>query len=156
MSAARVMAYGATFAALARWGWGCHLLHAYPEAFSGGVFTRDGPTDEELGRGGFVTYVTAYGCGGVAGPDGRGGGVRDVARVRVSGPEPGYVSTPSLIVALALTLLDARKAGREGGGARLPFYEGVTLPGALFGDCDGVHDNMRREGVRFEIVDEFV
>jgi hypothetical protein len=72
--------------------------------------------------------------------------------VRVSGPEPGYVSTPGLIVALALTLLDAR----EGEGTRLPFYEGVTLPGALFGDCDGVYDNMRREGVRFDVVDEFV
>ena len=156
LSTMRVMAYGATFATLARWGWGCDLLHAYPETFSGGVFTNDGPTEEELGRGGFVTYVTAYGSGGGArGTDGR-DGVRDVARVRVSGPEPGYVSTPGLIVALALTLLDARKVGSEGEGTRLPFYEGVTLPGALFGDCDGVYDNMRREGVRFDVVDEFV
>ncbi len=152
LSAMMVMAYGATFATLARWGWGCDLLHAYPETFSGGVFTNDGPTEEELGRGGFVTYVTAYGSGGGA----RGTDGRDGVRVRVSGPEPGYVSTPGLIVALALTLLDARKVGSEGEGTRLPFYEGVTLPGALFGDCDGVYDNMRREGVRFDVVDEFV
>lgn len=32
----------------------------------------------------------------------------------------------------------------------------VTLPGALFTDCDEVYDNMRKEGISFDVVDEFM
>jgi len=145
-AAFKVMAYGATFSTLARWQWGCNLLHSNPEAFTGGVFTSKGPTEEELEQGGFTTYVTAYGA-----KQSENSG--QVAHVKVSGPEPGYVATPRLIVALALTILDAGKEGGEQ--INLSFDRGVTLPGALFGDCDKVFDNMRKEGVAFDVVDKF-
>lgn len=148
-STLKLMAYGATFSALARFRLGCKLLHSNPEAFSGGLFTSRGPTEEELQRGSFATYVTAYGSG-------HSDDEPQVARVRVSGPEPGYVATPSLIVALALTILEAGKGnGSEEDGVRFPFDGGVTLPGALFGDCDSAYDNMRREGVSFDVVPDF-
>ena len=146
LQAFKLMAYGATFSTLARWKWGCHMLHARPELFSGGVFTSKGPTKEELEKGGFTTFVTAFGVHHIPGTKGQ------VARVKIAGPEPGYVATPRLIVALALTLLDAGKSENE---VVLPFSEGVTLPGALFGDCDKAYDNIRKEGVSFEVVDNF-
>ncbi|KAL7538917.1 hypothetical protein ACHAXR_011176 [Thalassiosira sp. AJA248-18] len=147
MSALKVMAYGATFSTLARWKWGCNMLHSNPEAFSGGVFTSKGPTEEELKKGGFTTYVTAYGSKYCPTENSS-----QVARVKVSGPEPGYIATPSLIVALALTLLDAGRGKNE---VKLSFDSGVTLPGALFGDCERVYEHMRKEGVSFDVVDEF-
>lgn len=140
MSALKVMGYGATFSLLARYKWGCNMLHANPEGFSGGVFTTGGPTQEELEKGRFTTYVTAFGPSS----DLR-------ARVKVSGPEPGYIATPILIVSLALTILDAGKAD----GNDLSFESGVTLPGALFGDSEKVYDYMRNGGVNFDVVDDF-
>lgn len=142
-AALKVMAYGATFSTLARWQWGCNLLHSNPEAFSGGVFTSKGPTEEALEQGGFTSYVTAYGAKHSVTNS-------QAVRVKVSGPEPGYVATPRLIVALALTILDAGNEVKL-----LSFDNGVTLPGALFGDCDKVYDNMRKEGVSFDVVEEF-
>ena len=152
LTALKVMAYGAMFTTLARWQWGCQWLHSNPEAFSGGVFTSKGPSEEELKKGGFTTYVTAFGSKYESSSDGEKNS--HVARVVVRGPEPGYVATPSLIVALALTILDAGKAP-GGNGVNLSFNGGVTLPGALFGDCDRVFTNMREEGVTFDVVEKF-
>ena len=139
------MAYGGMFSTLARFKFGCNLLHSYPEAFSNGVFTSKGPTEDELKEGSFTTYVTAYGSNHTeTNPQ--------LARVKVSGPEPGYVATPRLIVALALTILDA---GKKEGNEELSFEGGCTLPGSLFCDCDKVYENMRNEGVSFDVVDQF-
>lgn len=146
LAAVKMIAYGATFSTLARSKWGCDLLHSNPAAFSGGVFTAEGPTDEELENGGFTTFVTAFGTRHRPGAHGQ------VARVKITGPEPGYVATPRLIVALALTILDAGESGRE---VTLPFTGGVTLPGALFGECDRTYDRMREEGVSFDVVEDF-
>mmetsp|Transcript_727 Transcript_727/g.1026 ORF Transcript_727/g.1026 Transcript_727/m.1026 type:complete len:478 (-) Transcript_727:1651-3084(-) len=146
LAALKLMAYGATFSTLARWKWGCNMLHSNPEAFSNGLFTSKGPTEEELEQGGFTTFVTAYGTKHCPGSS------NQVARVKISGPEPGYVATPILIVALACTILDAGKGENH---VKLSFEGGVTLPGALFGDCDKVYDNMRKEGVSFDVVDDF-
>jgi len=145
-TALKVMAYGGMFSTLARFKFGCNLLHSYPETFSNGVFTSKGPTEDELKEGSFTTYVTAYGSHhSETNPQ--------LARVKVSGPEPGYVATPRLIVALALTILDDGK--KEGNEVNLSFEGGCTLPGALFCDCDKVYDNMRNEGVSFDVVNQF-
>ena len=149
LSSLKVMAYGATFATLARWKWGCNMLHSYPEAFSGGVFTSKGPSEEELRNGRFTTYVTAYGPEYTSDL----GNSQLAVHVKVSGPEPGYVATPALIVSLALTVLHAGRS--TNGKVNLSFENGVTLPGALFGDCDIVYDYMRKEGVAFDVVDNF-
>lgn len=142
MSAFKVLSYGAAFSFLARYKWGCDMLHSSPETFSNGVFTTGGPTQAELEKGSFTTYVTAFGTNK---SDKR-------ARVKVSGPEPGYVATPRLIVALALTILGDGKPGND---AKLSFESGVTLPGALFCDSDLVFENLRNEGVFFDVVDNF-
>ncbi|KAL7465738.1 hypothetical protein ACHAXS_006057 [Conticribra weissflogii] len=149
-TAAKVMAYGVTFSTLARFKWGCDWLHSNPEGFSGGVFTSKGPTEEELENAAFTTYVTAYGSKYSTSDEGNND---QIARVKVSGPEPGYVATPRLIIALALTVLDAGKTVSKS--INLSFESGVTLPGAVFGDCDEVYRYMRDEGVMFDVVEDF-
>lgn len=55
-------------------------------------------------------------------------------------------------MALALTILGDGKPGND---AKLSFENGVTLPGALFCDSDLVLENLRNEGVVFDVVDNF-
>jgi len=129
------LAYGAIFSSLARYKWGCKLLHSNPPLFSNGLFRHDGqgPTEEELEGGKFTTYTTAYGL------------TRDkVVYGKCSGGEPGYVATPRIIVALALTVLRHRE--------KLRFKSGVMLPGAAFGECQEAYKLLREEGIKFDIV----
>ena len=49
------------FPRLARWEFGCNLLHNHPEVFSGGAFREGGPTQKELNDTRFTTYSIAYG-----------------------------------------------------------------------------------------------
>lgn len=131
-AAYKTLAYGGVFATLARYKWGCDLLHDKPELFTNGCFRDGGPTDEQLSKGSFKTYCTAYGMN-----------KEQAAKVTCEGPEPGYVATPRMIVALAKTVLQNR--------AKIPFEGGVMLPGAAFGDCEEVYDMLEKEGVRFKV-----
>lgn len=98
--------YGLLFAVLAKFAWGRRLLLAHPSLFSGGVFTHEGPSRAQLAQGGFTTTVLAYPmpaspCSGAPVPAGA------PVAVSLSGPEPGYVATPKLVLALAATVLFA-------------------------------------------------
>lgn len=62
---------------------------------------------------------------------------------RVSGPEPGYVATPIILVNAALALLASRD--RLGSG-------GVWTVGALLGDTD-VLERLQEHGIAFEVVE---
>mmetsp|Transcript_12726 Transcript_12726/g.19077 ORF Transcript_12726/g.19077 Transcript_12726/m.19077 type:complete len:450 (+) Transcript_12726:107-1456(+) len=135
-AAYKVLGYGAVFSTLARFQYGCKLLHDNPELFTNGMFREGGPTEEEMARGGFETFCTAYGMN-----------KDEAVRVSCSGPEPGYVATPKIIVALALVVLKHRDEvtyGNEGG---------VMVPGAAFGESDVVFDMLKNEGVEFKILD---
>ena len=92
----------------------------------------------------FVTHAAAYGT-----ISNEAQGTRNVkcVRTRCSGPEPGYVATPKILVALARTLLEQRRE-RDG----MAFESGVVLPGALFGHCDLAYQCLKEEGVVFEVV----
>uniref|UniRef100_A0A7S4J3K3 Saccharopine dehydrogenase NADP binding domain-containing protein n=1 Tax=Odontella aurita TaxID=265563 RepID=A0A7S4J3K3_9STRA len=130
--AAKVLGVGAVFSGLARYKWGCGLLHGHPEFFSNGVFTEGGPTEQELKEGYFCTHSAGYGKTD-----------KQIVRATCKGPEPGYVATPRMLVALGLTVLNHRD--------KLAFAGGVTLPGALFGECDEAYDVLKKCGVAFEV-----
>jgi short subunit dehydrogenase-like uncharacterized protein len=132
-AAMKVLAFGSVFGSLARFSWGCNLLHKHTELFSNGFFREGGPSQEELDQGSFTTYCTAVGTG-----------LDQKVSVSCRGPEPGYVATPKMIVALALTILNHRSS--------LPFQGGVVLPGALFGECDMAFECLRKEGIEFTIL----
>ena len=130
--AAKVLGVGAVFSGLARYNWGCNLLHSYPDFFSNGVFTEGGPSEEELEIGHFCTHSSGYGQT-----------IDEVVRATCKGPEPGYVATPRMLVALAMTVLNHRE--------KLAFDGGVTLPGALFGQCEEAYDMLKENGIVFEL-----
>ena len=126
------LGFGAVFATLAKWSWGCKMLHSNPELFTKGYFTAGGPTDEEMKDAKFVTYGTAYGL------------EKDqCVRVKFSGPEPGYIATSAMMCALALTVLNHRDS--------MKFDGGVMLPGAAFHGCDYVYEYLKQEGMEIEI-----
>ena len=132
VSAAKVLGFGAVFTVLAKFKAGCSLLHGHPELFTNGTFTEGGPSDEELEKGYFKTYSAGYGKS-----------EDECVRATCSGPEPGYVATPRMPVALAMTVLNHRD--------KLSFSGGVTLPGALFGDCSEAYDMLRESGIEFKV-----
>ena len=131
-SAAKVLGFGAVFSVLAKFKTGCDILHGNPELFTNGTFTEGGPSDEELEKGYFKTYSAAYGRT-----------EEECVRATCEGPEPGYVATPRMLVALAMTVLNHRD--------KLSFSGGVTPPGALFGSCSEAYDNLRESGIKFTI-----
>lgn len=132
-AAYKVIAYGGIFSTLARTAFGCKLLKQHPSLFSNGFFREGGPTDDELQKGGFKTYCTAWGEK-----------KEDLVMVTCEGGEPGYVATPAMIVALALTVLNHRD--------KLSFPSGVMVPGAAFCKCDEIFDLLNAEGVSFQVV----
>ena len=131
-SAAKVLGFGAVFSVLAKFKTGCDILHGNPELFTNGTFTEGGPSDEELEKGYFKTYSAAYGRT-----------EEECVRATCEGPEPGYVATPRMLVALAMTVLNHRD--------KLSFSGGVTPPGALFGSCSEAYDKLRESGIVFTV-----
>ena len=134
-AAYKILAYGGIFSTLARFKYGCKLLHANPELFTNGFFREGGPTEEEMALSTFKTYCSAYGMSR-----------EQCVKVTCEGPEPGYVATPKIIVALALTVLKHRDG--------IPFEGGVMVPGVAFGECDEAYNMLRKEGIVIEVVNE--
>eukprot|EP00980_Cylindrotheca_fusiformis_P013362 scaffold3410_cov141-Cylindrotheca_fusiformis.AAC.5 len=134
MTGLKVISFGAVFSVLARFQFGCNMLHGNPGLFSNGFFSDVGPTEEELKDASFCTYSAGYGRT-----------ENEIVTATCSGPEPGYVATPRMLVALALTVLNHRE--------RLPFSGGVMLPGALFGLCEEAYAMLKENSITFQILD---
>lgn len=130
----KVVGFGAIFSGLASFSLGCDMLHSNPSLFSNGFFVEEGPSDADLEKASFCTYTTGYGSS------------KEVVKVTCKGPEAGYVATPRMLVALALTVLNHRD--------ELAFSGGVVLPGALFGETTAVYDNLKKNGIIFEVVED--
>ncbi|UZJ54455.1 hypothetical protein CBS101457_003775 [Exobasidium rhododendri] len=116
--------YFSVFSLLSKYSTGRKLLLRHPKVFTMGVFSHEGPTLQQLEDTTFVTTLTARGhsqksfeAASVKEPD-----VKTVIKIR--GPEPGYIATPILFVAVALTILQ-----EEG-----QVHKGVSVPGAALRD----------------------
>ena len=133
-AAYKVLAYGAAFSFLARFDYGCKVLHGNPELFTNGCFREGGPTEEEMAHTSFKTYCTAYGKD-----------KDEFVKVICEGPEPGYVATPKIIVGLALTVLNHRD--------KMRYQGGVMVPGVAFGQCSEAYESLKKEGVVIQCVD---
>lgn len=104
------------------------FTYRHIDSLSFGRIRREGPKDSEIAQSRFATTICLTGRGEGSGRVG--------AEVEVSGPDPGYVTTP-ICVAVALDLLLLKG---EGGG--------VYSPGALFYGTDVV-GRLEAEGVKF-------
>lgn len=106
-----VSVYGLVFTLLAKFAWGRRLLLANPSLFSSGVFTHEGPSKAQLAEATFTTTLLAYPaprCSDNKAVTPASAATAPLA-IAISGPEPGYVATPKIVLSLAATLLFADK-----------------------------------------------
>lgn len=112
--------YGMLISFFSKFEFGRSLLLRYPKFFTGGVFSHEGPTQEQLDNTQFSSTFIARGVSHYALQEktSREPDVKTIVRVR--GPEPGYVSTPILFVSVARAILEHEK----------DILPGVSTPGA--------------------------
>lgn len=130
---------GIMFWFFVKFSFGRNLLIKYPEFFSFGFFTKQGPTRKQMEGASF--QFAFYGEGYIGDPaDGR-----PDAKIRtlVQGPEAGYVATPIAMVQAAITILNEPDA--------LPKKGGVYTPGAAFAKTTLI-DRLNKHGIQFSVL----
>ena len=159
IAAGLFLLYGSIFQALARWAWGRALLLAAPGIFTHGLFTRAGPTREQIAGARFemTHFVRSFSreraaaaleraaLGGAAPQSAPPPDLHTVVRVR--GPEPGYDATSRILVAAALTLLEEGSVMLAAGGCGA----GVHAPGNAFSGTQLIQ-RLREEGISFDVL----
>ncbi|XP_020356501.1 saccharopine dehydrogenase-like oxidoreductase isoform X1 [Oncorhynchus kisutch] len=132
---------GMMFWFLVKFSFGQDLLIKYPEFFSFGFFSKDGPTRKQM-EGSSFKFVF-YGEGYTEGQDPSQGRPNAKIRTLVQGPEAGYVATPIAMVQAAITILNEPTA--------LPKKGGVYTPGATFAKTKLV-ERLNKHGIQFSVI----
>ncbi|XP_033845767.1 saccharopine dehydrogenase-like oxidoreductase [Periophthalmus magnuspinnatus] len=140
-SVIKMMFAGMMFWFLVKFGFGRSLLIKYPEFFSGGFFSKAGPTRKQMERSSF--QMAFYGEGYTDGQDPSHGKPNGKIRAVVQGPECGYVATPIAMVQAALTILNESPA--------LPKTGGVYTPGAAFAKTTLIN-RLNKHGFQFSVL----
>jgi hypothetical protein len=154
--------YGGMVAFLAQYSVGRRILLALPRLFTMGMFSHAGPSQAQMDATSFsmnfyaqgyardklpALFATARAPGADKGRQSEWGARPKPdaeAVVRVAGPEPGYVATPKIMLAAALTILEERSALPEGG---------VLTPGAAFGKSK-IINRLTSLGIQFTVVEQ--
>ncbi|NWR92241.1 SCPDL oxidoreductase, partial [Furnarius figulus] len=140
-SVIKLMFAGMLFLLLVKFNFGRKLLTKYPEFFSAGRFTKEGPTQKQMDGTSFT--MTFFGEGYSEGQDPQKGKPNVKICTEVKGPEPGYIATPIAMVQAAVSLLEDA--------ASLPKKGGVYSPGAAFSKTKLI-DRLNRRGVEFSVI----
>ena len=171
---------GSCIGILAKWRWGRKFLLQFPKLFTYGLFTHEGPSQEQMNATSFSMTIYARGYSKVLANEilssplytnnrssSKSNTVNNTsdsetsklitkskqnqqlprpdteAIVKVSGPEPGYVATPKILLSAAFSVLQDSSL--------LPFSGGVFTPGAAFRNTK-IIERMRSLGIDFSIV----
>ncbi|NWQ79364.1 SCPDL oxidoreductase, partial [Columbina picui] len=140
-SVIKLMFAGILFLLLVKFSFGRKLLIKYPEFFSAGHFTKEGPTKKQMDGTSFT--MTFFGEGYSEGQDPQNGKPNVKICTEVKGPEPGYVATPIAMVQAAVSLLEDT--------ACLPKQGGVYSPGAAFSKTKLI-DRLNKRGLEFSVI----
>uniref|UniRef100_A0A674EPW4 Saccharopine dehydrogenase-like oxidoreductase n=1 Tax=Salmo trutta TaxID=8032 RepID=A0A674EPW4_SALTR len=132
---------GMMFWFLVKFDFGRNLLIKFPEFFSFGFFSKDGPTRKQMEGSSF--QFAFYGEGYTDGQDPSQGRPNAKIRTLVQGPEAGYVATPIAMVQAAITILNEPTA--------LPKKGGVYTPGAAFARTTLV-ERLNKHGIQFSVI----
>ncbi|RUP43583.1 saccharopine dehydrogenase [Jimgerdemannia flammicorona] len=135
------MTYGFVFSLFTSTPWGRNLLLRNPERFSGGLFSHDGPTREQIETTRFESTFITRGFTTEALREGKEPDVEMVTRVE--GPEAAYDATPRIIVQCAYALVD------EKGEGRVP--DGVVTSSVAFWRT-GLVERLQAVGINFEVM----
>ncbi|XP_077200408.1 saccharopine dehydrogenase-like oxidoreductase [Paroedura picta] len=142
-SVIKLMFAGLLFLILVKFNFGRKLLVKYPEFFSGGYFTKDGPTQKQMEGSSFE--MTFFGEGYSVGQDPKEGKPNVKICTQVKGPEAGYVATPIAMVQAAVVLLKDKSS--------LPKQGGVYSPGAAFAKTKLI-DRLNNHGIEFSVISQ--
>jgi len=128
-----VMALGMAFIFLmTSFRFGARLLVDYPETFSAGRFTKEGPTREMVLKRTFQQFYEARTAAGA----------RVIAKV--SGPEMGYMTCSACTLEAALVILKEQD--------KLPPSGGVFTPGSAFAKTT-LRQRLERHGVTYKLLE---
>ena len=136
--------YGGLFSALSSFEYGRSTLLAYPEVFTGGLFTHAGPTQKQLAETSFTMKFISNGVSTAANTN-----ESKYVETIIEGPEPGYVATPIIYVTVAMNLLRDVHQVNARGESILPIG-GVYTPGAVFYKSDTVIPELCNVGISFK------
>ncbi|MBN3274256.1 SCPDL oxidoreductase, partial [Polyodon spathula] len=142
-SVIKLMFAGMLFWLFVKTSFGRNLLIKYPEWFSFGYFTKDGPTRKQME--GCSFSMTFFGQGYSQDQDPQQDKPNLNICTQVKGPEAGYVATPIVMVQAAITLLNDPKS--------LPKEGGVYTPGAAFYKTSLI-ERLNKHGVVFSVINK--
>lgn len=140
-SVMKLMFAGILFLLLVKFSFGRKLMTKYPEFFSAGHFTKEGPTQKQMDGTSFT--MTFFGEGYSEGQDPQSGKPNVKICTEVKGPEPGYIATPIAMVQAAMSLLEDATC--------LPKQGGVYSPGAAFCKTKLI-DRLNKHGIEFSVI----
>ncbi|XP_078262006.1 saccharopine dehydrogenase-like oxidoreductase [Rhinoraja longicauda] len=136
-----LMVAGFFFWCFSKCKFGRKLMIKYPEFFSCGYFTKEGPTKGQMEETSFS--MTFFGEGYQEGQDPQKGKPSLKICTRVKGPEPGYVATSMAMVQAAITILWEQKL--------IPKRGGVYTPGAIFSKSTLI-ERLTKRGIEFTVI----
>lgn len=137
------------FGLLAKYEFGRKFLLKHPRLFTLGTFSHQGPSDQQLAETSFSETFFAKGFS--ADLQAKYTSPEELLRVEpdvnivtsVSGPEPGYVATPKIVVQACYTLLHEK--------ANVP--NGVLTPAVAFAKTDLI-SRLQERGIVFSTVQQ--
>lgn len=103
-----LLVFASMFALLAKCKFGQNLLTSHPELFTFGVFSKKGPSRQQIDEAKFELLVKGKGWASESGENEPSRDFDKKMSVRVSGPDAGYMATSACIVQAALTILKDR------------------------------------------------
>lgn len=130
---------------LSNFKFGRYCLENFPSIFSFGIFSKSGPTREQVKETSFSLYLVGRGYDEkLAEPeDQHATPPNKTLVVRVDAPDPGYVGTSMFMVQVALTLLQELD--------KLPDEGGVLTPGAALLNTSLI-SRLIKQGINYSIV----
>ncbi|KAI7804275.1 saccharopine dehydrogenase a, tandem duplicate 1 [Triplophysa rosa] len=132
---------GMMFWFFVKFSFGRNLLMKFPEFFSFGFFSKEGPTRKQMEGSSF--RFAFFGEGYTEGLEPTEGKPNAKIRTLVQGPEAGYVATPIAMVQAAITMLNESNS--------LPKTGGVYTPGATFAKTTLI-DRLNKHGIQFSVL----
>lgn len=120
-----IIFFGSIFMVLSKFTFGRQILLKYPTLFTCGFFTHEGPSQEQMKKGSFITTINAYSSSTSSSSS------TSTSKVVIKGPEPGYVATPLLFLAMTNIVLLQDQEG---------IHKGCVTPAALVADSDSSTD----------------
>ncbi|XP_030627526.1 saccharopine dehydrogenase b isoform X2 [Chanos chanos] len=139
-SVVKMLFAGMMFWLLVKFSIGRSLLVQFPELFSFGLFSKNGPSKKQMEETSFC--MTFFGEGYAEGQDPSLGKPNARITTQIKGAEPGYVATPIAMVQAAITVLNEPQS--------LPKMGGVYTPGAAFAKTTLIN-RLSKHGIHFSV-----